>query len=666
VLFVALFACSQDPPPASDEPTQLAETSDSAITPSESNPGFREYSIDAKLDTDEMMREDLAAERHASDGGGRAWLASVTRADGQPGPLRSEDFGRFEIVYQAGPLGIELGGELQLMVSPFWRWDPPQNLQPDQRGYTEVRTDADGVELLPVWHGNELLAIGIGGRKLVAGERVEIVYGAGPEGARVDVFAERGERLWIAVDGNADGIRRFIADSPKFDIAARDPAHLVIGLPTTLRPGDSFDVFVSILDRHGNAGFPFTGHVEIDVPEGLELPNKIDFTPEHAGRRRIRGSARAEGIYRMSARAFQDGAEPTQPIFAKTGPIVVEDGIARVRWADLHGHSQLSDGTGTPGDYFTYAREVAALDIVSLTDHDHWGIQFLDKDPALWETIKRTVVEHHAPGSFITLLGYEWTSWLHGHRHVLYFEDDGEVYSSMDPRYRNPRQLWDALNGQNALTFAHHSAGGPVSTNWSFPPDPVLEPITEVVSVHGSSEAFDSPGAIYNPVQNNFVRDVLVAGYRMGFVGSGDGHDGHPGLAQIANNGGGGLAAIFVEDLDRDSVLEAMRARHTYATNGVRNFVEVSIDGHPMGSFLPAATQDDGPTQTLKIRVIGESRLERIDLIRSGMLSSVELANQTEWSIESEIPRLQPGEFHYVRVIEQTGAAAWTSPIFAD
>jgi len=113
-------------------------------------------------------------------------------------------------------------------------------------------------------------------------------------------------------------------------------------------------------------------------------------------------------------------------------------------------------------------------------------------------------------------------------------------------------------------------------------------------------------------------------------------------------------------------VLEAMRARHTYATNGVRNFVEVSIDGHPMGSFLPAATQDDGPTQTLKIRVIGESRLERIDLIRSGMLSSVELANQTEWSIESEIPRLQPGEFHYVRVIEQTGAAAWTSPIFAD
>ena len=27
----------------------------------------------------------------------------------------------------------------------------------------------------------------------------------------------------------------------------------------------------------------------------------------------------------------------------------------------------------------------------------------------------------------MTILGYEWTSWVHGHRHVLYFGDEGEV-----------------------------------------------------------------------------------------------------------------------------------------------------------------------------------------------------------------------------------------------
>ena len=33
----------------------------------------------------------------------------------------------------------------------------------------------------------------------------------------------------------------------------------------------------------------------------------------------------------------------------------------RILWGDLHGHSNFSDGTGLPEDYFVYARDVAAL-----------------------------------------------------------------------------------------------------------------------------------------------------------------------------------------------------------------------------------------------------------------------------------------------------------------
>ena len=63
----------------------------------------------------------------------------------------------------------------------------------------------------------------------------------------------------------------------------------------------------------------------------------------------------------------------------------------------------------------------------------------------------------------------------------------------------------------------------PIATNWNYPPDPELEPVTEIVSVHGSSEAADSPGLIYKPVFGNFVRETLAdRGYVLGFVGSGD------------------------------------------------------------------------------------------------------------------------------------------------
>jgi hypothetical protein len=252
---------------------------------------------------------------------------------------------------------------------------------------------------------------------------------------------------------------------------------------------------------------------------------------------------------------------------------------------------------------------------------------------------------------------------------VLYFSDRGEIYSSLDPEYETPDALWNALRGQKAMTFAHHSAGGPISTNWLYPPDPVLEPLTEIVSVHGSSEAPDSPLPIYNPVPGNYVRDALNAGYRLGFVGSGDSHDGHPGIREAGTSAG--LAAIFASELTRESVLEALRARRVYATNGARIFLWVDLDEMPMGTVFDGVPnpETDGnaqaPEQRLRIEVITPSPIVRVDLVRSGISMKIPVDGQTEWNLERAIPALQPGEYHYVRVVTEDEGAAWSSPIFA-
>jgi len=272
----------------------------------------------------------------------------------------------------------------------------------------------------------------------------------------------------------------------------------------------------------------------------------------------------------------------------------------------------------------------------------------------MWEEIREAASRFNEPGRFVSLLGYEWTSWLQGHRHVLYFGDRGEVISSVDPRYETPDQLWTALRGQSALTFAHHSAGGPVSTNWTFAPPPDLEPVTEIVSVHGSSEAPDSPDPIYKPVPGNSVRDALKLGYRLGFIGSGDSHDGHPGLAQVASPGATGAAAIRAKARTREAVLEALRARDTYATNGPRIYLETSLEPGPQG------------TSTLRFEVTAETPIERIDFIRSGLTATLPGDDQLEWSGERQIPTLRPGEYVYLRVIQSDGGAAWSSPFYAD
>jgi hypothetical protein len=344
--------------------------------------------------------------------------------------------------------------------------------------------------------------------------------------------------------------------------------------------------------------------------------------------------------------------------------LVASDG-KNIFWGDFHGHTSLSDGTGTVEDYFTFARDVSALDVVAITDHDHWGMLQLDEHPEFWEETKTQTRRFHQPGRFVTLLGYEWTSWIHGHRHVLYFEDDGEIYSSISPNYETPTQLWDALRGKPALTFAHHSAGGVIRTNWDFPPDPVLEPLTEIASVHGSSEALDSPIPIYDPVPGNFVRDVLDRGYRFGFVGSGDSHDGHPGLAHLVMESGG-LAAIITDTLTRESVLEALRARRVYATNGPRILLRTALGSHPMGALIPKP-EEGGYTGELFVQVIAETPLERVDLIRSGeIVDSIPIDGLLEVTLGREVEDMASGEYLYVRAVQQDGGAAWSSPVYVE
>jgi hypothetical protein len=185
--------------------------------------------------------------------------------------------------------------------------------------------------------------------------------------------------------------------------------------------------------------------------------------------------------------------------------------------------------------------------------------------------------------------------------------------------------------------------------------------VTEVVSVHGSSEASDAPGKIYSAVSGNFVRDALDRGMRFGFVGSGDSHDGHPGLAHLASPSGG-LAAIFSEEKTRDGVLEALRARRTYATNGPRIWLRTWLDESEMGTTIAPS---GGAAHELRFVIATPGAVERVDVIRSGaVVNVVPGSGRRELSETLPLPPLRAGEYVYVRVVQEDGGAAWSSPVY--
>ena len=103
-------------------------------------------------------------------------------------------------------------------------------------------------------------------------------------------------------------------------------------------------------------------------------------------------------------------------------------------------------------------------------------------------------------------------------------------------------------------------------------------------------------------------------------------------------------------------------AGRTFATNGIRPFLEVRLDDVVMGGALPAT----GRSHRLRIRYEATDTIEAIELVRSGRVASLEPEDPLRVDLTREIPALRPGEFHYVRIRQTNGGNAWSSPIFVD
>ena len=69
-------------------------------------------------------------------------------------------------------------------------------------------------------------------------------------------------------------------------------------------------------------------------------------------------------------------------------------------------------------------------------------------------------------------------------------------------------------------------------------------------------------------------------------------------------------------------------------------------------------------SQQLHIYTVADSPLERIDIVRSGQVTTIPLQGELEWTEDRTIPSLQRGDYCYIRVVQRDGGVAWSSPIF--
>lgn len=557
----------------------------------------------------------------------------------------------FEITFIIGKAGIGTGGFVILQISPWWGWSKPQNFSSEHEGFISVTTSFSDPSLeVKILNLNRILVFSHK-RHIRHGETITFKYNQ----ARVDMFAEAEELFMIFVDADGDGHSACIANPQKIRTLAREPAHLNLVTPSQAVPGETIRLSAAPLDSIGNwSKFPGGSYLFTIVRDDRETEKK---SIKASGNEKIivfNYTLPHEGIYFFNVKG-------PSGLTGKSNVTLCQEGKPRLRlyFGDIHGHSRLSDGTGTPEDYYRFAREVSGLDIAALTDHVDFGL--IPIRGKVWKRIKDAANDIYLPGQFVTFLGFEWTNWKYGHRNVYYRDGDGPVFRSIDPDCDTPEKLWKLVSPYEAMTIAHHVGGGPVPIDWSFIPGS-KEWLVEICSIHGSSEYYNCEASIYHPKEGHFVRDALSRGYKLGIIASGDTHDGHPGQRTV-NAQVTGILGVYASELTREAVWEAFKKRRVYGTSGPKIILNFRVCESPMGSEViwPASK---GPAP-IAFRAICCDEIDKIEIIRNGVPVFSEKGEGVFTQFLIEDPEPQHGtSWYYARVLQKDGNMAWSSPIW--
>jgi len=450
--------------------------------------------------------------------------------------------------------------------------------------------------------------------------------------------------------------------------------HIHAYAPSQAAPREEIEILVRPEDRFSN----LSHQPLVDVGaflDGQELDVTAEPVPDSTClRARVR--LPAEGVHRVEVRDPRTGAS------AVANPTVCREarGQRGVYWGMIHGHTEMSDGTGTLDDYFRQARDEVALDFAAPGDHDHlW-----ETSDAMWRLTCEKVKQWHEPGRFVTFLGYEWAKWRRngdGDRNVYYLGDDRPLYRSDHGEYPTPPDLFRALRDETAIVIPHHTGHRGNFCDWK-DHDPVHERLVEIYQVRGSYECSAEEGNTMPehypepPFEGGYVRRALALGWRVGFTAGGDDHAGYAGTGRCRD----GLMSVEAEGRTREAIWDALWHRRVVATTGPRMLLSWRLNGHPMGAELDAATEPSlSSRRTVRIEFHGTAPAREVAIIRNNEVVHVRNPGSLdcEFLWEDDVPLgdalIGPAKFcdhpfcfYYVRVTQADGAIAWASPIWID
>ena len=539
----------------------------------------------------------------------------------------------FEITFTVGDFGIDDSGSLKLC----WRFasdiGTPQFDDPGRKNFLQVSTNAD-CELHPrfdpkantrPWGRTVYVKVQKG--FLEPGDRILFRFA----NTEMQTFAERAFRFRLFVDDVATCVYNEVDVAPAIDLVPGPAARLRLYVPSLLPPGESFALRLVAEDRWANPT-TFPGPVTLTAEGPVAgLPESVGGSPGGGfGPGGFGPGGSPGGVARQPEAVVVDALSASSPgvvrIVAEwdghrfeSNPLVIDsDAEGLLAWADMHGQSGETIGTGTIDEYFRFARDLACVDIAG-----HQGNDF-QITREFWSRLQSVTAAFNEEGRFITFPGYEWSgnTALGGDRNVYFRTEGRHIRRSSHALCPDPldaaddctsvEALFAALSDEDCLVVPH--VGGRYAD--VFRHDPRLERSVEVHSAWGTFEWM--------------IHDAFSDGHIAGIVAMSDGHKGRPGASHPGRGkfgSYGGLTCMLLDELSRDAAWDALHSRRHYATTGTRTVLTVSgtLRGGSAGAggteragapIVMGARVDGGDAERvrLSVRYVGTAPILAVDV----------------------------------------------------
>lgn len=336
----------------------------------------------------------------------------------------------------------------------------------------------------------------------------------------------------------------------------------------------------------------------------------------------------------------------------------------RIYRGDTHRHTEFSMDGNNDGSLFQtyrYALDAASLDYLLVSEHNFQGGP--DNEYINW-VLQQAVDVFSVSGRFQPFYGYERSiRFPDGHRNILLPKRGTPTLPILPEESSHAKgagRLYEYLRGNGGIAISHTSATG-MGTDWR-DNDPEVEPLVEIFQGDRVSAEYEgAPLAAHRERPTTqaggfrpegYVWNAWAKGYKLGVQVASDHLSTHY-----------SYACTIAEDFTREGLLDAMKLRHNYgATDNIVLDYRMEAGGteYLQGDIVTL----DGPFR-LKVKILGTSPIRQIDIIKNQefLYTSQKLPQDLEFTYEDKDK--EAGEdYYYVRVQQNDGNVAWSSPIW--